>query len=128
MADQKPRMQHVGTEIIWPQPGAPGAPPERRLVHGGSEASRRHAGEDADIAGPGHAEEFAHGTLHARHFHMPPEAREWPVERAGEPGDAVFLASERRATPLVRSIEQPDPGKAERGCDRFDLGKIRRPG
>ena len=66
------------------------------------------------------------GPAHAGKLDKAAETRERPVERARQPRRAVLVARQRRARPLVRAVEEPDAGKAERRGDRADLLDIGR--
>src|SRR5262249_54157735 len=111
-------------EVVGPQPWLAGAAPERRLVDGGREPAGRQGGQHARVAWPGDVDELARGAAHARDFEMTAESREWPIERAREPGPAVLVASNRGAAPLVGAVEKPDAGKTERDGDRFEVGDV----
>ena len=57
---------------------------------------------------------------------MTAEAGKWPIERARKPGHAILVASGRGTAPLVRAVEKPDSGEAERRGNRFDVPDIGR--
>src|SRR5262245_59336073 len=83
------------------------ASPQRRLIEAGGKTTRRHGSERSDEAGPCHVEELAGRPGHARHLRMPTKAGKRPIERAGEPWYVGVFARQRRAAPLVGTIEQP---------------------
>src|SRR6185312_12903646 len=122
----RPGAQRVSGEVVGPQPRLTGAAPKRCLIDGGREAACRASGQRARIAGPGDVDEFAGRAAHARDLDVAAEPRERPVERAGEPGHAVLFAGNCAATPLIRAVEKPYAGKAERGGDRFEFGDVGR--
>src|SRR5262249_43874673 len=122
----RPGAQRVDGEVVGPQPRLAGAAPKRRLVDGGREPALRTGGQRARVAGPCNVDELAGGAAHVRDLDVTAEPRERPVERAGKPRHAVLLAGNRAAAPLIRAVEKPDAGKAERGGHRFELGDVRR--
>src|SRR5262249_60061700 len=98
-----------------------GAPALRCVIDGGSKGARSRGRQSPDIAGPRDIVESTGGSLHAHDLEAAAEARERPIERAREPRRTVLVAGERRAAPLVASVEEPDARMIERRCDRFNF-------
>ena len=116
----------IHRDIDQSQPLGGAAPLERRLVDRGGETPRRHRGQRADIARPRDVVELAGRPAHARDLDMAAEAGIRPVQRAHQPRHVVLLARQRGAAPLIRAVEEPDAGKAERRGDRPDFLEIGR--
>src|SRR5204863_9126547 len=79
----------------------------------------------ADKAIPGDAVEAAGGTARARDLDMATESGKRPVERAREPWH-VLVARQRRASPLIAAVEEPDAGIVEPGGDGGNIAHVRR--
>ena len=57
-----------------------------------------------------------------------PEPAKRPIQRARKPGHAILFIGPRRASPLIRGVEQPHARKIKRRRDLRDLGNIWRAG
>ena len=121
MAQRRPG---VGEEIVESQRSALGAAAQRRLVDASREAARRERSQGADVTRPGDVDEFPGRPAHADQLDKAAEAGKRPVERARQPGRTVLVAGERGAGPLIRTVEEPDAGKAERVGDCAHLVHI----
>src|SRR5262249_4506418 len=122
----RPGPQRIGGEIVWPQPRLARAAPKRRLVDGGGEAAGGAGRQRARVAGPSDIHGITRAAAPACDFDVAANPGKEPHESAREPGHAILLTGNRRAAPLVCTVEKPDAGKAEYSDDRFELRNVGR--
>src|SRR5262249_4032447 len=121
-----PRLHRIQGNVIRPQPGPTGAPPHRRLVDAGGEASRSRSGQDSDVSRPSYIVEIAGDASHPCDFNVASKPRKWPIERAYKPGGATLFARKCGTPPLITAIEKPNARKTERGRDAVNFRCVRR--
>ena len=114
----------VGSKIEGPQPRLAGAAPERSLIDGRRETSRRGRGQRPHIARPGDIEKITGSAAHAHDLDTAPQPGKRPIERAREPGRSVLVARRRGTAPGVGAVEEPYAAKAELRGDCLHVGHI----